>query len=160
MPSHGRRLLQVLTLLGLIPLLQPPCHAQDKSNPIDWQDGPMVGRLGDIAQISIPKGYRFTGKPGTQKLLELTQNPSDGNELGALVPVVGENDDIWFVVFEFDDSGYVRDTEKDSLDADAILQSIQKDTEESNKVREQKGWQLFTWSAGRTHPSTTLEPTT
>jgi uncharacterized membrane-anchored protein len=123
--------------------MQFACRAQDTKNPIDWQDGPTVGKLGDIAQISIPRGYRFTGKVGTQKLLELTQNPANGNELGALVPVVDKNDDIWFVVFEFEDSGYVRDTEKDSLDAGAILSSIQKSTEESNKVRQQKGWTAF-----------------
>lgn len=132
--------LAALILFGSLLAIRSVSRAQDRSNPIDWQDGPTVGRLGDIAQISIPRGYRFTGKTGTQNLLELTQNPSDGTELGALIPVVGKNDDIWFVVFEFDSAGYVRDTEKDSLDADAILGTIQKGTEESNKLREQKGW--------------------
>jgi uncharacterized membrane-anchored protein len=143
MPSWTRRLLQNLILFGSVLALQAPCGAQNKNNPIDWQDGPTVGRLGDIAQISVPRGYRFTGKTGTQKLLELTQNPSNGDELGALIPVLGKDDDVWFVVFEFDDSGYVRDTEKDSLDAGAILESIKKATEESNKVRAQKGWPAF-----------------
>jgi uncharacterized membrane-anchored protein len=135
--------LRTLILFGSLLAMLSPCRAQTKKNSIDWQDGPTVGKLGDIARISIPKGYRFTGKTGTQKLLELTQNPSNGNEFGALVPVVDKNDDIWFVVFEFDDAGYVRDTEKDSLDADAIFGTIKKATEESNKVREQKGWPAF-----------------
>ena len=30
----------------------------------------------------------------------------------------------WFAVFEFDDVGYVKDDEKDSLDANALLDSI------------------------------------
>jgi uncharacterized membrane-anchored protein len=143
MPSWTRRLLRALILFGSVLAIESPCPAQDKNNSIDWQDGPIVGKLGDIARISIPMGYRFTGKTGAQKLLELTQNPTDGNELGALIPAVDKNEDIWFVVFEFDDAGYVRDTEKDTLDAGAILGTIQKSTEESNKVRAQKGWPAF-----------------
>jgi uncharacterized membrane-anchored protein len=117
--------------------------AQTPEKPIDWKYGPTIGTLGDVAQISIPDGYKFTDSAGTQKLLELTQNPADGHELGALVPVVGQNDEVWFVIFEFDDSGYVRDTEKDSLNANAMLASIQKATEDSNKAREEKGWIQF-----------------
>ena len=143
MPSWIRRLLGILILFSSIVALQPLCQAQKTNNPIDWQDGPTLGKLGDIAQVSIPRGYRFTGKAGTQKLLELTQNPASGNELGAVVPVVDRNDDIWFVVFDFDDAGYVRDTEKDSLNPDAIIGGIRKGTEESNKIREQKGWPAF-----------------
>jgi uncharacterized membrane-anchored protein len=124
---------------GSVLTLQP-CHGQNNKNTIDWQDGPIVGKLGDVAEISVPGGYRFTGQQGTRKLLELTQNPSNGKELGAIIPVVQKGDDVWFVVFEFEDSGYVRDSEKDSLDSDAILQSIQQGTEEANKVRAQRGW--------------------
>jgi uncharacterized membrane-anchored protein len=136
----------ILSFLAIVfSVTAPPLttHAQTPDNPIDWEYGPTVGKLGNIAEISIPKGYKFTEKAGTQKLLELTQNPADGNELGALVPVVGENEDIWFVVFEFDASGYVRDNDKDSLDANAMLSSVQKATEESNKSREEKGWIPF-----------------
>lgn len=123
--------------------VQSYCFAQDKPNSIDWQDGPTIGKLGDIAQVSIPAGYRFTGKLGAQKLLELTQNPTDGNELGALVPKVDKDANFWFSIFEFQDTGYVRDNEKDNLDADSMLESIKKATEESNKIREQKGWPAF-----------------
>ncbi|MCL5287825.1 MAG: DUF2167 domain-containing protein, partial [Acidobacteria bacterium] len=37
----------------------------------------------------------------------------------------------------------VKDDEKDKLDSDAILKSLQEGTEESNKIRKQRGWQLF-----------------
>ena len=36
---------------------------------IDWINGPGIGRLGAIAEISVPKGYRFTGKDGAQKFM-------------------------------------------------------------------------------------------
>jgi uncharacterized membrane-anchored protein len=131
-------------VLAVILGIQGFCWAQDKTaSPIDWQDGPTVGKLGDIAQISVPKGFRFTGKAGAQKLLELTQNPSDGDELGALIPVVDKNGDLWFSIFEFQDTGYVRDDEKDKLDSGAMLESIKKATEESNKIRAERGWAAF-----------------
>jgi uncharacterized membrane-anchored protein len=45
----------------------------------------------------------------------------------------------WFLLFEYKPIGYVPDTEKDSLDADAILTSIREGTEESNKIRIEQG---------------------
>jgi len=135
--------LATLFLLGGILGHPDPSFAQDKPSPIDWQDGPTVGKLGDIGQITVPQGYRFTGKAGTLKLLELTQNPSSGDELGALIPNTKNDDDFWFAIFKFDASGYVRDSEKDKLDANAILGSIRKATEDSNKIREDKGWPAF-----------------
>jgi len=137
------RFVGFVTFFGFLLALQSPCSAQDNAGQIDWQKGPSVGKLGDVAQISIPKGYQFTGKAGAQRLLELTHNPTSGDELGALVPSANDDDDSWFAIFEFEESGYVKDNEKDSLDADAMLKSIQKGTEEANKERANKGWAPF-----------------
>lgn len=117
-------------------------HAQRQS-PVPWEHGPTVGKLGDIAQIVVPQGFRFTGKAGTQKVLELTQNPTSGNEIGALVPEPDSPYGFWFVIFEFDATGYVKDDDKGDLKPDAILSTIQKGTEESNKIRQQRGWPAF-----------------
>ena len=143
MHASTGKLLRTLVLLGSLLGVSHSCLAQATSNPINWQEGPVVGKLGDLAQVSVPKGYRFTDKAGAQKLLEITQNPSDGDELGALIPVVDKDSDIWFAIFEFDGTGYVRDSEKDKLDSSVMLESIRKATEESNKTREQKGWPDF-----------------
>ena len=67
------------------------------------------------------------------------------------------DDDSWFAIFEFDESGYVKDDEKDKLDADAMLQSIQKGTEESNKIRETKGWPPFHVTGWSQKPFYSLE---
>ena len=45
----------------------------------------------------------------------------------------------WFVVFEFEDVGYVKDDEKKSLDAGAMLSSIKTNTDRANQVRRQNG---------------------
>lgn len=103
---------------------------------VNWQHGPATGGLGDQAEIKIPLGFVYAGKADTLKLMEATQNPISGSELGFVAP---ENLS-WFVVFEFSDVGYIKDDEKDKLDPDAILESIKKGTEESNKERREKGW--------------------
>ena len=89
----------------------------------------------------MPKGYLFTGKKGAQTLLELTHNLPSGDEVGALLP--GSEDQDWFVIFEFDQIGLVKDEEKDKLDADKILDAIQKGTEEANSERQKRGWPAF-----------------
>src|SRR5215467_8055230 len=96
---------------------QEPAAQEQPKIQIDWQDGPTTGKLGDIAQIEVPEGYRFAGKAGAEKVLQLTQNLPSGRELGVLV-ARGSG---WFMIFEFEESGYVKDNEK--LDADAILKS-------------------------------------
>src|SRR5262249_40219784 len=71
---------------------------------------------------------------------ELTHNPPDHNELGVLTPI----DPDWSISFEFDDIGYVKDDEKDKLDADALLKSVREGTEEANAYRRSKHWSEIT----------------
>lgn len=105
---------------------------------IDWQKGPGVGHLGSIADINIPEGYMFTGKDGAVKVLQITHNIPNGRELGVLVS--GARNSSWFMIFEFEDTGYVKDDDKDKLDADAILKNIQEATDASNEERQRHGW--------------------
>jgi len=93
------------------------------------------GKLGSEAHIQIPEGYRFTGKSGTKKMLEFTGNISGDTELGIIAP---ENMD-WWVLFEFDDVGYVKDSDKDKLDADAILKQLRDGQDSANQAREKQG---------------------
>ncbi|MGH9790304.1 MAG: DUF2167 domain-containing protein, partial [Candidatus Acidiferrales bacterium] len=66
-----------------------------------------------------------------------------GNELGVLVPDRTDDSASWFIIFEYHDTGYVKDDEKDQLDADAILESLKEGTEAANELRKQRGWELF-----------------
>jgi uncharacterized membrane-anchored protein len=45
----------------------------------------------------------------------------------------------WFILFEYNAEGYVKDDDKDKIDKDAILESYKEGTEEANKVRKEKG---------------------
>lgn len=123
---------------------------------IDWQIGPTKARMGDLAEIRVPAGYRFTGAAGTQELLQLMENPVAGNEVGLLAPTDEEAG--WFVVFEFQDIGYVKDDEQDQLDADAILKSIRDATEQANEERRRRGWatmEILGWERPPAYNATT-----
>ncbi len=146
---HSRVSLHIAALLGLLALpFSAPAQEQDAAPKvkIDWQDGPTVGKLGTLAEIKVPEGYRFAGADGTWKFLELTQNPPSGNELGVLIPERKENDPsngFWFVIFEFHEIGYVKDDDRDKLNAGNLLKELQTNTEEGNKERAKRGWPSY-----------------
>jgi uncharacterized membrane-anchored protein len=97
--------------------------------------GPAKAIMGSVAQVQVPEGYLFSDSKGTRTLLQAMGNPTNGRELGFLAPT---NMD-WFVVFEFDNIGFVKDDDKDKLDAAAMLKSIKAGTEQSNEQRRKMG---------------------
>jgi uncharacterized membrane-anchored protein len=115
---------------------------------VQFSKGPSLGDLGKTGQVKVPEGYVFAGGNDTRSIMEMMQNPTSGRELGFLAPA-GED---WFIVFEFSPIGYVKDDEKDSLDADAILQSIKDGTAEGNKERARRGWPALTILGWATPP--------
>jgi uncharacterized membrane-anchored protein len=114
---------------------EPAAQPNPLLSQIDWTKGPAKAELKSLAEVQVPEGFMFTGSKGTQKLLEAMGNPTSGSELGFLAPTSL----VWFVVFEFSDVGYVKDDDKDKLDADKMLKSIQAGNEEANKFRKKMG---------------------
>lgn len=112
----------------------------DELQKVKWQEGPSIGDLGNTAQVHVPAGYVFAGANDTRLIMESNHNPTTGRELGFVSPA-GQD---WFAVFEFEDVGYIRDDEKNSLDADALLDSIKAGTEAGNKERIRRGWSTMT----------------
>jgi len=104
-----------------------------------WQGGPLDAPIGDdLAQIALPEGYVFLGQQDTAKLLQLMQNPVSGDELATVAPA--SEQEHWLLFFEWDPVGWVDDSEKDELDADALLASIQEGTRAANEERKSRGW--------------------
>lgn len=117
---------------------------------IPWEEGPCVGKLGTIAEIQVPRGFVYTGKEGAKIFMDVTHNIPSGRELGVLMEIPkSDKDNPWFVMFKFSDIGFVKDDEKDKLDADAILASIRSGTDQANEERRKKGWETMSvlgWS--------------
>lgn len=120
--------------------------AQPAADPFHFQEGPTRADLGSVATIDVPEGYRFTGKEGTRKVLEMLGNPTGQNEIGLLMPSSADSASEaggWFIVFEFDPIGYVPDKDKDELSPDGvakILESIKQGNEQANQERKKRGW--------------------
>jgi len=129
-----------------------PAAAAAQLDKIPWVKGPMKGQLGSEASISVPAGCLFTGKDGVRSFLEATQNNASGNERGVLLCPANGTSDTWFVLFSYDESGYVRDDEGSSLDADAILESVRRGTEAGNRERKRRGWATLTVDGWATKP--------
>jgi len=105
----------------------------------EWVVGPAVVDLGEnLARLSIDQQYIFAGMEDTKSIMEYMGNPLTNNEIGYVAP--NDPNANWFIVFEYVPVGYVKDDEKDSIDADAILRTIKNGTERANKIRAEKGF--------------------
>lgn len=118
---------------------EPQNEAEKVLSSIHWVAGPGTGDMKDIAKIAVPDGYVFARAGEVGKLMELMQNPVSGQEIGFLSP----KDLSWYMVFEFNPVGYVKDDERDSLDANAILGNIREATAAGNEERKRRGWGTF-----------------
>ena len=113
--------------------IAPPTD-EDPLAKFPWQrEG--TGALGSKAAITIPKDFRFLPAAEASRLVEAMGNLTSKEELG----LIGNEDLSWFVVFFFDDVGYVKDDEKDELDAEKMATSMREGLVESNAVRRERG---------------------
>lgn len=56
------------------------------------------------------------------------------------------------ILFDFDESGYVKDDEKTSINAGKLLDSMKQGTEEENVERKKRGWTPFHLTGWQTQP--------
>lgn len=106
----------------------------DFNTQVGLKNGPLDGEMG-IATIKVPEGFVFTDGAGAKKWAQLTTNPVSNKEIGLMGPADGS----YLVLFEFDDVGYVKDDDKDDLDADELLDSFKEGTAAFNEERVKAG---------------------
>ena len=126
----------VLLTLGLL-LALPPAPAAAEAPAVAWIQGPKTVDLGSVAQLALTEQQSFAGASDARKLMEAMGNAATNKEVGLVVPRAEDQD--WMIVFEYSDVGYVKDDDKDKIDADAILKGISEGTEEGNKRRKARG---------------------
>jgi uncharacterized membrane-anchored protein len=102
--------------------------------PAGWTAGPMLGKLGDQATISVPEGHFFLDRNATRTFLEQNQNVPDGDELGIVLRVLPD-DEYWFAVFNYSDTGHIDKSERNSLDADGLMKSMKEGNLQRNEER-------------------------
>lgn len=118
-----------------------PILAQDDAEEgpgISWTQGPFVAVLGDnLAEVKVAEGFVFANAEETQAALRAWGNPTSGDELGMISPASDDED--WVLIFEWSAVGYVKDEDKDEIDATKILKGISKGTEAANSERKKMG---------------------
>jgi uncharacterized membrane-anchored protein len=100
---------------------------------LHWLHGPQQVHLFDHATLQVPAGYVFLNPEDTAKLETITHNIGGGTEY-----FFAPEDLHWGAQFSYSEDGYVKDDEK--IDADGLLASIKDNTEASNKLRHERGW--------------------
>src|SRR5690242_17109129 len=96
---------------GQAPASPPPDPqraAEDKQIQAALKRGPVDVTLHDEAVLSVPKGEVFLPAREANILLRRMGNLPDDKVLGMVLP---EGDGNWFVVADFNGSGYVKDEE-------------------------------------------------
>jgi uncharacterized membrane-anchored protein len=110
--------------------------AMDK---IKWLEGPGSADLGKIAEIRVPADSFFAGGDDMKTIMEAGENIYSGSELGYLA---SPNEKLE-VIFEFDETGYIKDDEKKSLDAAAMLKQMKASNKKANEERKKRGWKTL-----------------
>ena len=130
-----------LAALGILFVFNGSVAAEDSQ--VTWVEGPTLVDVGsNLAQIDLGSDYLFANGDDTRAIMNYIGNPPSEYEVG-MVASKDENAN-WFIVFEHYPVGYIRDDDKDSIDAAAILESYRKGTEEGNDERLQQGFSPLT----------------
>ena len=136
LPALAAAIVSLAAILAPAPGL-PESPAKEAPK-IAWKCGPATADVGkDLACIEIGKEYLFADAGDARKLMEYFGNPPTNKEVGLVMPA--SDNASWFLLLEHFDVGYVKDDERDKIDADAILKNIQEGTEAANKIRTEKG---------------------
>ena len=143
-------------LVLLLIILVIPSMAFSQGPAVNWIEGPNVVDLGDnIAQLDFASNYFFADAADTRKLMQFIGNPATKMEVGLVAPRATDNE--WFMIFEFNPIGYIRDAKKERIDADVILKSIKQATDQANKQRAKKGFPALNVLGWHTEPHYDVE---
>jgi uncharacterized membrane-anchored protein len=127
--------------LGILFVFNGSVAAEESQ--VTWVEGPALVDVGsNLAQIDLGSDYLFASEDDTRAIMNYIGNPPSEYEVG-MVASKDENAN-WFIVFEHYPVGYIRDDDKDSIDAAAILESYRKGTEEGNDERVKQGFSPLT----------------
>ncbi|USG64967.1 DUF2167 domain-containing protein [Brevibacillus ruminantium] len=123
---------------------------------LNWVEGGKTVDVGSgLAALDLGEDFVFLNREDTIKLQKEIGNVPSENELGSIFPR-NENEE-WIVVLEYEEVGYIKDEEKNKIDADAILKSYKEGTEAANENRDPEdqlhvlGWDVAPSYDEKTH---------
>lgn len=88
------------------------------------------------ATLKLPEGYIFIPRPAADQVMDVYGNSHDNRFLGLIFPETEAN---WFVVAEYEESGYIKDDDAKNWDIEELLDSLKSGTEAQNERRREMG---------------------
>ena len=119
---------------------------------LKWQTGSVPIKDG-LAKINLTPEYRFLGPEDARKVLHnIWNNPDDPGLLGMIFPKdKGPLDrEGWAVTINYENGGYVKDNDADSINYDELLKTMQKDSHDATEERHKQGYpaiDIVGWAA-------------
>ncbi len=119
---------------------------------LDRQTG-KINLPGDIATLEVSKEFYYLNPADAQKVLvEVWGNPPDEQPLGMLFPagVTPFDKEAWGVTIDYQEDGYVEDSEAADIDYDELLSQMKNDTLAASDQRVSTGYEpieLIGWAA-------------
>ncbi len=100
--------------------------------------GPADVPLFDQAVLHVPAGEIFVPQPQADRLLDLFGNPGSNPDMpGLLLP--RDPKASWFMPVRFQATGFIKDDDARTWNADEMLQSLKTGTDEQNRDRQKAG---------------------
>ncbi|GJM63391.1 DUF2167 domain-containing protein [Persicobacter diffluens] len=120
---------------------------------MNWQNAGSTVTLGDgVATLTVPEGFKFLNPEQGKYILTDVYGNMEGENQGILFPANVEifNDSAYFVIFSYDNSGYISDKEAQDLDYDELIATMKEDSKEYNKLLKENGYgamELIGWAS-------------
>lgn len=142
----------VLMLFVLCMMFSTTVAAEEDYN---WIEGGQTVDLGGIATVDLDPDFVFLDAENTKKMSMDYGDPVTGLEVGSIFPM--DENATWAVFFDYEETGHIKDAEKEKIDAKALLKSYKEGTEEANKERQPgdrfhvTGWDIKPFYEEKTH---------
>lgn len=98
--------------------------------------GPAAVPWAGQATLQLPEGYAYVPRPAADQIMDVYGNSYDDRFLGLVFPMSDAN---WFIVAEYEHSGYIKDDDAKDWDVDELLRSVKDGTEAQNERRREAG---------------------
>lgn len=135
-------LMGILSLIAVLPISESQAQNADelevvkKLSALPWIKGPSEGAISGVATVKLASDLQFLGTSATNQFLQLFGNLPNENSY-----TLAKADLLWFSVFQFERSGYVKDDE--TIDPDILLKQLKENNEAGNEERKKRGLQLI-----------------
>ncbi|MBW6409691.1 DUF2167 domain-containing protein [Clostridium weizhouense] len=135
-----KKIFKILVILIIFVMNTGVVQADDsiETSKINWIEGPKTVDVGNnLAKLDLSSEYIFADGKDAKSIMKTIGNSVSGMEQGIVFSK--DTNEEWFVLFEFNNMGYVKDEDSNKIDSDKLLSQIKEATEEDNKQRRKDG---------------------